>query len=87
MISREQPSKSEVISLAHSSKLGVDCFMLSEETAISNNKHIIVSWLFKLFTKIAMNLKNKNNEDVDGLTIWTAINNFQKYQNSGTYYV
>lgn len=45
MVRRQMPSKSEVMSLAHSAQIGVDCFMLSEETAISENKHITVSWL------------------------------------------
>lgn len=45
MTERDVPSKSEVISLAHSAKIGVDCFMLSEETAVSENKHVIVQWL------------------------------------------
>ena len=33
MVDRELPSKSEVMSLSHSISIGVDCFMLSEETA------------------------------------------------------
>ncbi len=45
MIDRELPSKSEVMSLAHSASLGVDCIMLSEETALSSNAKAIVSWL------------------------------------------
>jgi len=45
MIQRELPSKSEVMSLAHSASLGVDCIMLSEETALSSNSKAIVSWL------------------------------------------
>ena len=45
MTTRKLPSKSEVISLAHSATLGVDCFMLSEETAMSKNRREIVDWL------------------------------------------
>ena len=45
MINRELPSKSEVMSLAHSASLGVDCIMLSEETALSSNAKAIVGWL------------------------------------------
>ena len=45
MLGRELPSKSEVVSGAHSASIGVDCFMLSEETAISNNAFVIVNWL------------------------------------------
>ncbi|MDB2615218.1 pyruvate kinase [Planktomarina temperata] len=45
MIDRELPSKSEVMSLAHSASLGVDCIMLSEETALSSNAKATVAWL------------------------------------------
>ena len=45
MVHRELPSKSEVMSLAHSASLGVDCVMLSEETALSSNAQAIVGWL------------------------------------------
>ncbi len=45
MMSREMPSKSEVMSLGHSISIGADCIMLSEETAISSNGPSIVSWL------------------------------------------
>ena len=45
MIDRDSPSKSEVMSLGHSSDIGSDCIMLSEETALSNNGKVIVDWL------------------------------------------
>ena len=44
MISRDLPSKSEVISLAHSASIGVDC-ICGEETALSENSMVIVDWL------------------------------------------
>ncbi len=47
MLDRELPSKSEVISIAHSVSIGVDCFMLSEETATAESGPQIVSWLYK----------------------------------------
>ena len=45
MAGRDTPSKSEVMSLAHSVAIGVDCIMLSEETATANNGQYIVKWL------------------------------------------
>ena len=53
MINRDLPSKSEVVSLAHSASIGVDCFMLSEETATSDNAHIIVSWLSEFLAALS----------------------------------
>ena len=45
MIDRLEPSKSEVISLGHSLSIGVDCIMLSEETAISKNFLNTIKWI------------------------------------------
>ena len=45
MLERELPSKSEVISISHSVSIGVDCFMLSEETATSDFGLQTVTWL------------------------------------------
>lgn len=45
MISRQTPSKSEVMSIAHSISIGADCIMLSEETATASNGSNIVNWL------------------------------------------
>ena len=76
MVRRQMPSKSEVISIAHSAQIGVDCFMLSEETALSENKHITVAWLTN-FLKSSLvgkrkyqKLATKTNK---GLSIWSAI--------------
>ena len=76
MVRRQMPSKSEVISLAHSAQIGVDCFMLSEETALSENKHIIVSWLSNFLESSLIEKREyqatpaKTNEE---LSIWSAI--------------
>lgn len=45
MAGRDTPSKSEVMSLAHSVSIGADCIMLSEETATADNGQYIVQWL------------------------------------------
>lgn len=77
MISRDLPSKSEVISLAHSASIGVDCIMLSEETALSENSMVIVDWLTnflkdqdinKVDLKL-LNIKSSSNK------IWEAVTN------------
>ena len=76
MVRRQMPSKSEVISLAHSAQIGVDCFMLSEETALSKNKHIIVSWLTNFLKSSHIEKRGyqatpeKTNEE---LSIWSAV--------------
>ena len=45
MIDRDVPSKSEIISLAHSASIGVDCIMLSDETATADSGQSTVLWL------------------------------------------
>ena len=45
MAGRDTPSKSEVMSPAHSVSIGADCIMLSEETATADNGQYIVQWL------------------------------------------
>lgn len=47
MITRLEPSKSEVMSLGHSSAIGSDCIMLSEETATSANFKNTMTWLHR----------------------------------------
>ena len=59
MLDRKVPSKSEVMSIAHSSSIGVDCIMLSEETATSGSGQEIVIWLDK-FLKSCKELINPN---------------------------
>ena len=76
MVRRQMPSKSEVISLAHSAQIGVDCFMLSEETAISENKHITVSWLTNFLTSSAVSKRNYpkiSTGPSQAVSIWNAL--------------
>ena len=76
MVHRQMPSKSEVISLAHSAQIGVDCFMLSEETALSKNKHIIVSWLTDFLTSNTTAKRSYPKiptEPDQEVTIWDAL--------------
>ena len=51
MINRQVPSKSEVMSIAHSAAIGSDCIMLSEETATAENGPIIVNWLNQFLSR------------------------------------
>jgi pyruvate kinase len=51
MIDRQVPSKSEVISLAHSAYIGSDCIMLSEETATTKSGPYIASWLSQFLNR------------------------------------
>ena len=76
MARRRMPSKSEVVSLAHSAQIGVDCFMLSEETALSENKHITVSWLNKFLKSSSLKKHNyrKFTEQTDKEhSIWSTL--------------
>ena len=76
MVHRQLPSKSEVISIAHSIQKGVDCFMLSEETAISKNKHIIVEWLSEFASKLEVKDSNElipPKATEEEFSIWQAI--------------
>ena len=76
MVRRRMPSKSEVISLAHSAQIGVDCFILSEETALSENKHSTVSWLANFLKSSPLKRRKyqKFAVKIDGaFSIWSAI--------------
>jgi len=59
MIDRLQPSKSEIISLGHSLSIGVDCIMLSEETATSVNFLNTIKWLKNYSIKQLQSLESK----------------------------
>ena len=78
MVNRETPSKSEVMSIAHSASIGADCIMLSEETALSPNAKIILGWL-NGFCKEIEHIKPKfspsSNEGRYKL-IWNSLSNF-----------
>ena len=50
MLERNVPSKSEVMSIAHSASIGVDCIMLSEETATAETGQATVAWLKNFLT-------------------------------------
>ena len=78
MINRETPSKSEVMSIAHSASIGADCIMLSEETAVSPNAKLILGWLDgfgKEIEHIKPKLSSSPNEGRYKL-IWNALSNF-----------
>ena len=73
MLKRGAPSKSEVVSLSHSASIGVDCIMLSEETAISQNAEATVDWLDSF-----LNSAKKPKYDIAALkknntSIWNAV--------------
>lgn len=58
MSDRDTPSKSEVMSLAHSVSIGADCVMLSEETAMSENGPFIVKWLYEFLENSNITVRN-----------------------------
>ena len=60
MMTRQLPSKSEVMSIAHSISIGADCIMLSEETAISDNGVAIVTWLDDHLKKLPDTVRYRN---------------------------
>ena len=75
MLEREVPSKSEVMSIAHSASIGVDCIMLSEETATATSGHEIVNWLDRfLKTCTRMNCpKSSSTISLKFPTVWNAL--------------
>lgn len=76
MVHRETPSKSEVMSIAHSAKIGTDCFMLSEETATSSNGTVIVSWLNQFLKSSALDYTVQDQlilKDGEENTVWRFI--------------
>ena len=78
MVTREVPSKSEVISIAHSASIGVDCLMLSEETATAANGHKTVSWLKQFLDNqsVPSNAKPMQILDSKFSTLWKSIGQF-----------
>ena len=75
MITRLEPSKSEVMSLGHSAAIGADCIMLSEETAISHNFRNTVSWLNHFLKKDATNssVQSSRNNSKEYAPIWQCV--------------
>jgi len=78
MVSRESPSKSEVMSLGHSADIGADCIMLSEETALSENAILIVDWLHDF----CAHLRTEETKKISTIkpdaysSIWRAVQSF-----------
>ena len=78
MIDRLQPSKSEIISLGHSLSIGVDCIMLSEETATSVNFLNTIKWLKNYSKKQFQSLESKKYNfpvfgDIKFPELWSAV--------------
>ncbi len=64
------PTKSEIVSLAHSKNLFADRIMLSDETATSKNWMNIIRWLDSFLKKLEKNkIKRKNKTDI----FWNAV--------------
>lgn len=77
MMTRDLPSKSEVMSIAHSRSIGADCIMLSEETAIAKNGLHTVEWLSGYLKQLnsPTKLYDKPNQDTKYPEIWCLIKN------------
>ena len=80
MLERNVPSKSEVMSIAHSASIGVDCIMLSEETATSTNSYETVTWLHEFVSSCERINKPKASSKIKNKfpAIWKALSNFEK---------
>ena len=81
MIDRTQPSKSEIISIGHSLNMGVDCIMLSEETATSKNFLETTRWICKhskKFSETFHNVYKVQNffENIKFPELWSAVEQF-----------
>ena len=75
MADRDTPSKSEVMSLAHSVSIGADCIMLSEETATADNGQYIVKWLsgFLEQSNIQVNPVKASNQSKKYEMVWDFV--------------
>ena len=80
MVDRELPSKSEVMSIAHSISIGVDCFMLSEETATSDSGQQTVTWLSQFLKSCKRVNKPKSSSTVQNKfpAIWRSLANLDQ---------
>ncbi len=80
MVDRELPSKSEVMSIAHSISIGVDCFMLSEETATSDSGQQTVTWLSQFLKSCNRVNKPKSSSTVQNKfpAIWRSLANLEQ---------
>ena len=81
MVDRELPSKSEVMSIAHSVSIGVDCFMLSEETATADSGQQIVTWLYEFLETCRRVNKPKASSTVENKfpAIWRSLANLDQH--------
>ena len=77
MMTRDLPSKSEVMSIAHSRSIGADCIMLSEETAVAKNGVYTVAWLSGYLKQLTSPIKLHNKVDrfIKYPEIWRLIKN------------
>jgi pyruvate kinase len=75
MLEREVPSKSEVMSIAHSASIGVDCIMLSEETATADSGQEIVNWLDRFLNTCTRVNRPKSSSTITQKfpTVWNAL--------------
>ena len=80
MVNRSVPSKSEVMSIAHSVSIGVDCFMLSEETATAESGQQIVNWLYEFLKTCRSVNKPKASSTVENKfpAIWRSLANLDQ---------
>ena len=73
MLKRGAPSKSEVVSLSHSASIGVDCVMLSEETAISPNAQATVDWLHSFLNTAKEPKYDFSVDEKHDVSIWNTV--------------
>lgn len=80
MVDRELPSKSEIMSIAHSISIGVDCFMLSEETATAASGQQTVKWLHKFLASCTRINKPTSSSTAKNKfpAIWRALTNLDQ---------
>ena len=60
MLYKDNPSKSEIMSLGHTNKIGTDCIMLSDETALTKKSLKITNWLYKFLKNLSQDIPFKN---------------------------
>ena len=77
MLDRHVPSKSEVMSIAHSASIGVDCIMLSEETATAVSGPKTVIWLSNFLQSCIRTNRPKTVSTIKNKfpVVWTTLSN------------
>ena len=80
MLERNIPSKSEVMSIAHSASIGVDCIMLSEETATAETGQETVVWLDNFLASCSRVNQPKSSSMVQKKfpSIWRTLANLEQ---------